>query len=95
MGSRGMQDLPHLNLLLPLLHDPSRLISVFKLASSPLLTNATCTPRNRRTIRKLSDGTAHKGAVQVHGIPPLAPTVQYPLHKGCKGKGLTVTATIR
>ena len=38
MGLRGMQDLPNLNLLLPLLPDLSRLISVFKLASNALLT---------------------------------------------------------
>ena len=31
----------------------------------------------------------------MHEMPPLAPMVQFPLHKGCKGKGLTVTHTIR
>ena len=41
MGLRGMQDLPNLNLLLPLLQDPWRLISVFKLASNALLTFQT------------------------------------------------------
>ena len=41
LGLCGMQDLPNLNLLLPLLPDPSRLISVFKLASNALLTFQT------------------------------------------------------
>ena len=41
MGLCGMQDLPNLNLLLPLLQDPSGLIPVFKLASNTLLTFQT------------------------------------------------------
>ena len=35
------RDLPNLHLLLPLLQNPSRLISVFKLASNALLTFQT------------------------------------------------------
>ena len=41
MGLRGMQDLPNLNLNLPLLQDPSQLIFVFKLTSRALLTFQT------------------------------------------------------
>ena len=62
MGLRGMQDLPNLNLLLPLLQNLSRLSFVVKLASNALPTFQTpnAPPRNRRTRRKLSDGTTHK-----------------------------------
>ena len=41
MGLCGMQDVPNLSLLLPLLQDPSRLISVFKLASNAHLSFQT------------------------------------------------------
>ena len=41
VGLRGMQDLPNLDLPLPLLQDPSRLICAFKLAGNALLTFQT------------------------------------------------------
>ena len=53
MGLRGMQDLHNLKDLLPLLQDPSRLISVFKLASSALLTFQT--PRAPLALDKPSE----------------------------------------
>ena len=31
--------------------------------------------------------TSEGGAVQVHGMPPLASTFQFPLHKGVQGPG--------
>ena len=99
MGLRGMQGLPNLNLLLPLLQDPSRLISVFKLASNALLTFQT--PHAPLKIDEPEENfpmalpTSEGGVVQVHGIPPLASTVQFPLHKGCKGKGLTITIAMQ